>query len=192
MKRCPLCGITKDFSEYHRSSKTSNGVQGHCKECKKVLSKKYEATRSKEKKSEYGKARWQKVRGDPVYLKKHKEWRDRNPERIKETLAIYRKKNRVQLLAHRSNQKCRNKGYPGILSVKEWEAALQLTKYLCIACEEVFADSVDHVIPLINGGHNAYDNIQPMCLRCNLKKGRRHVDFRPEGFSESIKEICSR
>lgn len=182
MKTCPMCKITKEFSEFHRSSKAPDGCQGHCKECKRVLGRGYEKTRSKETRHKYGQSEWLKRKNDPEYLDRHREWMELNSERVKETAKRYREKNKIALLYTRSNQRCKEKGAMGTLTMKDWEDVLMLTNYMCIACEENSANSIDHVVPISRGGSNTKENIQPMCLRCNLKKGSRIVDFRNPEF----------
>lgn len=39
--------------------------------------------------------------------------------------------------------------------------------------------TMDHVIPLVIGGPHHPDNIQPLCQRCNSRKGARVIDYRP-------------
>lgn len=190
MKLCPMCKINKPYSEYHKSSATKDGVQGHCKECKKILGKRYEKTRSKEKKREYARKEWLRKKNDPNYLEKHRQWIENNKEYVRDKAKEYRKNKGVLLLYTRSNQRASRAGYEGRLKMYEWEAVLNQTRFLCIACEEKPADSIDHVIPLSCGGTNTYDNIQPMCIRCNLKKGSRSVDFRNSEFIKAVEEAC--
>ena len=45
----------------------------------------------------------------------------------------------------------------------------------------------DHIVSLYQGGNNGIMNIQPLCLKCNLKKGRRSVDFRTEEFIAELR-----
>ena len=40
-----------------------------------------------------------------------------------------------------------------------------------LSTDDDFLASIDHVIPLSRGGTNDDDNIQLLCLPCNLKKG---------------------
>lgn len=57
----------------------------------------------------------------------------------------------------------------------------------CAICGEAGADSVDHRIPLAAGGTNAPSNLQPVHLRCNLRKGAKstHKRDQPEGEGKS-------
>lgn len=49
----------------------------------------------------------------------------------------------------------------------------------CLCCGVGGKLTVDHVVPLSKGGHDGVDNIQPLCLRCNQKKGAQSTDYRP-------------
>lgn len=40
-KYCPMCGRVKPASEFHKNSKSKDGLQGRCKECAKVNSAMY-------------------------------------------------------------------------------------------------------------------------------------------------------
>jgi hypothetical protein len=190
MKKCPRCSTEKELSEFHNASGARDGKQGHCKACKAQLGKVYELKRDKAKKKQYGKNEWQSKKNNPKYIEYRKKWIEDNKDDIAQKSKEYRDKNRILLLPHRSNQRAKKRGIEGKISMHEWKAALNLTNFMCIACEESVADSIDHVVSFTNGGTNTYDNIQPMCLRCNLKKGTKEVDFRPRGFAESIKENC--
>lgn len=49
----------------------------------------------------------------------------------------------------------------------------------CLACGSPKQPSIDHVVPSSKGGTNTRDNIQPLCLPCNLKKKSEVIDYRP-------------
>lgn len=49
----------------------------------------------------------------------------------------------------------------------------------CLSCGHTGKLTPDHVVPLSRGGSNTIDNIQPLCLRCNLRKHARTIDYRP-------------
>ncbi len=44
----------------------------------------------------------------------------------------------------------------------------------CRKCGSDRRLSLDHVIPVTSGGDNSADNLQTLCLPCNLKKGSRN------------------
>lgn len=53
---------------------------------------------------------------------------------------------------------------------------------LCIYCRRRLrlGDShIDHVVPVVQGGSNEWDNLQLLCAGCNIRKGRRSdAEFR--------------
>lgn len=64
----------------------------------------------------------------------------------------------------------------------EWETLKVQYGFSCPACGKVEPEiklTEDHIIPLMRGGSNYIENIQPLCGRCNSKKGtkigRAHV-----------------
>ena len=75
----------------------------------------------------------------------------------------------------------------GTFSPCEWVALCDGYGNVCLACRSGGVKlTPDHIVPLCDGGANTIDNIQPLCLRCNLRKGRKHTDYRP-GYSNSIR-----
>lgn len=51
----------------------------------------------------------------------------------------------------------------------------------CLACGDKEAKlTIDHIIPLCKGGEDTKENIQPLCMLCNLKKARKIIDYRIE------------
>jgi 5-methylcytosine-specific restriction protein A len=43
------------------------------------------------------------------------------------------------------------------------------------------AVEIDHVIPLEQGGSDAYDNLQPLCASCHLEKTARDRGYKAKG-----------
>jgi len=62
----------------------------------------------------------------------------------------------------------------------EWVALLKKYRRRCLRCGSRDDITRDHVQPLVCGGSNAINNIQPLCRRCNSWKGRRTIDFRDD------------
>ncbi len=73
----------------------------------------------------------------------------------------------------------------GFHTFEDWENLKKEYNYCCVRCgmQEPFSDQCyqylteDHVIPVVKGGTNNIDNIQPLCKRCNSIKGLRTIFY---------------
>lgn len=61
---------------------------------------------------------------------------------------------------------------------QEWLVLLARYGGTCLACGVSERLVPDHVQPLYRGGRHSIDNIQPLCYRCNLRKGIKTIDYR--------------
>jgi 5-methylcytosine-specific restriction endonuclease McrA len=67
----------------------------------------------------------------------------------------------------------------GSFTGRELRALYDKYNNTCLCCEcNTCKLTPDHVIPLAKGGSNTIDNIQPLCLPCNTKKGIDTTDYR--------------
>jgi len=85
-------------------------------------------------------------------------------------------------------RRARERNAPGRFSYQEWESLKARYGHTCLCCGRREPESKltpDHVIPLARGGGNGIDNIQPLCLRCNIRKQARTIDYRPQARTES-------
>lgn len=48
----------------------------------------------------------------------------------------------------------------------------------CLCCGSVEKLSLDHVVPIQKGGLDIVENLQPLCISCNSKKGVQIIDYR--------------
>jgi len=70
--------------------------------------------------------------------------------------------------------RARNMGLDESFTWNEWYDKLQAYDGFCHYCGEWIGIgylTVDHVVPLSNGGSNTIDNIVPACSHCNFSKG---------------------
>jgi len=80
-----------------------------------------------------------------------------------------------------SKRRARLRNAQGDLTFEKWEEIKKKYNYTCLACKKREPEiilSVDHIIPLIKGGKNSCDNVQPLCIICNKIKYTKVTDFR--------------
>jgi 5-methylcytosine-specific restriction endonuclease McrA len=68
------------------------------------------------------------------------------------------------------------------MTAAQWRALCKEYDHKCAACGKAEFLTVDHIEPYHAGskfkGGFDLDNVQPLCLRCNSKKGQRIIDYR--------------
>lgn len=103
---------------------------------------------------------------------------DQNTQRLQSRLIGHR-----QAYAKRTTktQRHRNKSGSADFTENEWMDLCFHYDYTCLRCsrrEPEIMITPDHVVPLARGGTNTIDNIQPLCLQCNVAKNARFADYR--------------
>jgi len=107
--------------------------------------------------------------------------RDKHAEERNAYQREYGKANRDKLTSYTNNRRARKLLAKGSHTEQEWQELKARYDYRCLCCgrqEPEIKLTRDHVRPLIFGGNDFIDNIQPLCARCNSKKNLRHVDYR--------------
>ncbi len=93
-----------------------------------------------------------------------KAWREQNKEKLRH---YYLDKNHKRRAAT-------NEG----VTRQQWDEIKSKYKHCCVYCGAKGRLTMDHEIPLIDGGKHEPSNIVPACSHCNSSKGRMHpVDF---------------
>lgn len=64
------------------------------------------------------------------------------------------------------------------LSKEQWLHILEKYENKCLCCGATERISKDHVVPISKGGRHDVDNIQPLCIYCNARKGDKIIDYR--------------
>lgn len=93
-----------------------------------------------------------------------KEWKRKNPEKLKTQL---------------HKRRALKMGADGVHSTEEWENLKILFKNRCARCKLKTKLTRDHIVPLCLGGSNSIENIQPLCLPCNLSKHTSIIKYEP-------------
>lgn len=168
MKTCTRCKLQKPFAEFHSKSESKDGYQTKCKQCFKEINLRW-YTKNKEKR-----------------LKTSKEWYDNNKDRKKETQKQWVQNNLEKYLAgccvRRNRRRCRELNAEGNFSAKDVKRIYDMQRGKCAGCGvKLKKYHVDHIIPLALGGTNWANNLQILCVACNLSKYAKHpIDWANE------------
>jgi 5-methylcytosine-specific restriction endonuclease McrA len=106
-----------------------------------------------------------------------------NPEKYQGIRRQWKAANKDAVNASTHRRRARIKGNGGSYTAAEWRALKAAHDFRCLMCERqepAIRLTVDHVIPISEGGPNTIDNIQPLCKSCNSKKHRRALDLRAQ------------
>jgi 5-methylcytosine-specific restriction endonuclease McrA len=190
MKTCTKCKAEKPFSDFGNLARMLDGLQGHCRECKRLTDNarpeeiaarkrsRYEANLEKiaEHRRSYVplthnalKAYWRAYYADNVerYAANHRAYRYANPEKIAEIA--------------RNNRAIRRKA-EGKHTAADIRAIFDRQGGLCASCQEILFESgkqkyhVDRIMPIALGGSSWPANLQCLCPFCSLSKGAKHPD----------------
>lgn len=165
MQICTSCGIEKEFSCFHKQTKSKTGFAYACKECVKE----YSRLRQIDKKEELN-ARKRKYRKENIEISRAAslKYQKANPDKRKKYYQT--RKERLKT---------------GTLSSNIVEILYEKQKGICACCNLSLKDGLekDHIVPLALGGLNVDENIQLLTPACNLKKST----LPPEIYLERIK-----
>jgi len=102
-------------------------------------------------------------------------WRNRNAEKKKAYDSEYSKKYRREHpekskeYDHRRRAKIKQVGGRGFTN-EQWEQLKKDYGYMCAYCNKKKPLTIDHVIPIDNGGAHDISNMVPACKSCNSAK----------------------
>jgi len=161
----------------HPEQKKAKGIRytrSHAEENRERAKAWYHA--NKERASEIARARYATHRAE--VLEKWRLWREEHPEDAKARDRLnyerytekYHKYARQRQDALRANQELN-----GRHTEEEWQAKLVEFSGRCAHCGTTDRLSRDHIIPLSRGGNDLIDNIQPLCVPCNARKGTKII-----------------
>lgn len=155
-KHCYKCGKWKDRSDFYKDKYERDGLTQKCKNCCKAATKKWE--------QENPQKAIDKANRNPKHIQRVVDWQRRNRERTR---------------IHKLNRRARELGAEGRVTLAEWRAILDRYGRRCLypGCDRTDIQR-DHVLPLVKGGTNTADNLQPLCSHHNASKGAKYIDYR--------------
>lgn len=191
LKRCIKCGVDKPLDQFRRGQKCADGYRGQCKACLSIIAREY---KQRPGVKEHLRA------SDKAYLarpevrehaKKRERDRWKNDAGLREYKRVYireryrnnddhKRKQKAHSLAGAHRRRARKEANGGTHSAREWRDLCAKYNHRCLCCGEAKPLTIDHVVPLVDGGTNDISNIQPLCLDCNLRKHAQTIDYRPK------------
>jgi 5-methylcytosine-specific restriction endonuclease McrA len=176
-KRCSSCEQVKCRGAFHRSLLRLDGLQAYCRECRRAknresrLRDKYkEANRKKSRqwhqnhreeanqhRKAYHEAKREKSR------EQNRAYHEANGDKHREQMRAYQRNNREAFTARNANRHAHKVKEEGSFTLQEWEALKAYYDYTCLRCgrqEPEIELTIDHVVPLSQGGRNSIENLQ--------------------------------
>lgn len=161
-RKCPRCGV-KDAKEFWQS-KTTGRFQVYCKPCNSFYREKWRIAnlaKDREYKRNYYHAQKKKLT-----LKQYVK------QAIKAALTV-----QVNANNRRALEDYKQKGK---ITTSEWYSLIK-EHSVCPGCSSAWSfvgkPTLDHIRPLVRGGKNVIENIQPLCMACNMRKKLRVKKF---------------
>jgi 5-methylcytosine-specific restriction endonuclease McrA len=185
IKPCARCGSTERYKngrcrrcslEYQRAWHKAN--PGKRRQYMRTFRKAH-PERIRQETRRYREANREKVR------RARRDWYEANRERAAEYTRRWCANNLDRRRQHYNRYRARKNGAAGSYTAEEWKALLDHYEHRCLCCGRSDVPmTVDHIVPLCQGGSNEISNLQPLCLSCNTSKGTKYIDYRPDAGPE--------
>lgn len=172
-KYCRKCNTTKLREEFYPNRKARDGLMTHCKECHKARTRAfYREPIHREKHNAAHRSRYAQDPELRAWLSEYsRHYREVNPH-----------------IMRKATSKRRALKLSSFVEAIDKNVVFESDGWVCRLCggpierelrwpDSGFA-SVDHILPMSQGGLEAYDNVQAAHLRCNRKK-HNHLTFTP-------------
>lgn len=207
-KRCARCGEVRVASEFYAEKRNRDGLSGTCRTCVKAKSREWYAEHREHAAARnqawraahpvemraYRQA-WADRHPDLVLGVKERlrawnrsyqrGWYERNRQAVIDRTAAWAQEHPERARATSrivvARRRARRMMSGGMHTLTDWRALCERYSHRCLACGRGDVGlTEDHITALSRGGSDAIENIQPLCLPCNQRKGTRTIDYRPD------------
>lgn len=101
-----------------------------------------------------------------------------NPIPLRDRVNVWRRNNPDRVLASNRARYARKHNAPGSHTIAQWQSLCNWFGDCCVCCGASGKLAADHVKPLIKGGSDSIENLQPLCGVCNSRKYTGDQDYR--------------
>ena len=188
-KKCSKCGEILHVSKFHKVKNGKYGVEGACKECRKIHNKKYREEH-KDYYKEYHKEYYEdnkeyiKEHSKQYYednkdkvLEKNKQWREDNKDKVLECMKQWHKNNPEKSFNSNSRRRQKENTQGNGITKEQWKEMMDFFDWACAYSGEYIGGdnkdkkrTIDHIIALDNGGEHEIWNCVPMFKSYNISK----------------------
>lgn len=173
MKRCKRCEELKSKDSFCKRSRSKDGLNTWCKACNSAYLKQYLESHKDE--SVERSARYYQINRDRI-LKRQSEYArlHKNEKRLYDAsyAPVYRKKHLHEHRVRQAVRRARKRAAEGAYTYDDVIRQGECQKWRCWWCGKPCREEyhIDHLVPLVKGGHNWPSNIVISCPKCNLSK----------------------
>lgn len=186
-KTCTMCNESKPLSDFHPHRGNRDGHRNQCKACRCAYFRDRYETNSAYRDHHLSRnrdLRNKRYHTDATYkateLARVAANRVRFADRRKRYARYWRElpHARPLMCVLNNRRRARKRQNGGAYTQIEWDQLCAFYDHRCLCCKECKRLTVDHVVPISCGGSNAIENIQPLCMDCNRRKGAKTIDYR--------------
>jgi len=169
-RRCTKCWEVKSFSEFHKQVKGKYGVVTQCKTCRAIKDKEYyEANRDKY----LARSRIQYHAHREEALAAGRQWCIDNPEKVAAKARRWQVKNADHVASYMRMWRARTAGV--VIEIIDIAEVWDYWGPMCAYCGSTEDLTLDHIVPLSQGGPHSFDNLTVACRSCNTSKSAKKL-----------------
>ena len=184
-KQCTKCGKVKLLSEFYKRDSGKHGVVARCKECQSAYSRRRYLSNRDETiarvKKYAASHRDEKVAYDKEYRKNNaekcsancKHYREGHLEELAEYYLAWSQENHDKIMVNGYRSRARKSG--AVIEDFDELSVWQYWGETCAYCGSTEDLTLDHIVPLSQGGPHSFDNLCVACRSCNASKGAKKL-----------------